>query len=286
MKIPCRVITAEVNEKTKARLKDIYKKGIKPHIALFYVGQDPLTDIFIAHKRAAAEALGMKLSVFRYEKTPMFETFAKELRRVSINKDYHAVIIQRPLPAELRSPTIDEFIPLVKEVESQKYKSPYVSPVGLSTLSILKYVHSDFKKWAVGKAEAEFFKRNFKKKFVVLAGRGETTGQPIANTLVRYKMALVITHSETPDPSIFYKQADIIITTTGHKILTPENIKPGAILINFGYGRVDNKTCGDYSDAEVDGVAGFYTPTIGGTGPLMIAYLMRNVVEAYARQAK
>lgn len=286
MKIPCHLITKEVNEKTKARLKEVYKKGVKPHIALFYIGSDPLTDIFIDRKKHAAESLGMKLSVFRYEKTPMFETFARELRRVANGKEHHAVIIQRPMPAELRSPTIDEFIPLVKEVEGQKYKSPYLPPVGITTLSILKYVQSEFKKWNVGKAEAEFFKRNFKKKFVVLAGRGDTTGQPIAQTLVRYKMALVITHSETPDPSMFYKQADIIITTTGQKILNPTNIKQGVVLINFGYSRENEKTFGDYADSEVDSIAGFYTPILGGTGPLMIAHLMRNVVEAYAKQSK
>ena len=132
----------------------------------------------------------------------------------------------------------------------------------------------------------EFFKKSFKKKFVVLAGRGETTGQPIAKTLVRYKMAMVITYSKTPNPDMFYKQADIIISTTGRAIINEENIKNGAILINFGYHRVDNKTRGDYSDQNIDQKAGFYTPIINGTGPIMLAYLMRNIINGYARQIK
>ena len=181
---------------------------------------------------------------------------------------------------------MENFIPLLKEVEGTKYKTPYQSPVGLATLSILKYIATDFNQWKIKPKDTEFFKRHFKKKFIVLAGRGRTTGGPIANTLVQYKLAMVITHSHTPTPENFYRQADIIITSTGRPVLNSQNIKSGSTLINFGYRREEDKTVGDYQESEVENTAGYYTPVIHGTGPLSLAYLMKNVVEAYLRQEK
>lgn len=286
MKIDCSVIARELEQKVREKLKGVYKRNHPPTIALFHVGEDKLTEIFIERKRKLAAKFGIKIEVFHYPKTPMFQDFAAHLRRVANSKEYHAIIIQRPLPAELTSATLDNFIPLVKEVEGQKYKSPYASPVGLTTLSILKYVFTDGKKWEIKRGDAEYFKRNFKKKFVVLAGRGDTTGQPIASTLVHYKMALVITHSQTPNPELFYKQADIIITTAGQPVLENVSVKAGALLINYGYRRENNATMGDYTEEQVEACGANYTPVINGTGPVMLLYLMRNVVEAYAKQIK
>jgi methylenetetrahydrofolate dehydrogenase (NADP+)/methenyltetrahydrofolate cyclohydrolase len=193
-------------------------------------------------------------------------------------------VVQRPLPPELSSPTLENFIPLNKEVEAQKYKTPYKSPVGLTTLSILKYITTNGSSWEITSKDRDFFKKSFKRKFVVLAGRGKTTGVPIANTLVDHKMALVITHKRTPDTDVFYKQADILITSTGQNIVNSENIKPGSTLINFGYRKENGKTMGDYNESEIEEKAAFYTPIINGTGPIMLSYLMSNIVNAYNRQ--
>ncbi len=267
-------------------MKKIYRRDMPPRAAIFYVGDDELTKIFISQKKKVAEGMGIVLDVKHYPHTPLFQEFATDLRRTANSKNYHAVIIQRPLPPELSSPTLENFIPIIKEVEGQKHKSPFFPPVGLATLSILKYIYTGEREWKIKPKDADFFKRSFKKKFIVLAGRGKTTGQPIANTLVRFKMAMVITHSHTPSPEVFYRQADIIITTTGQPIIGTETIKEGAVLINFGYRRENGKTYGDYSGHDIKNKAAYYTPVINGTGPVMLSYLMRNIVEAYARQLK
>jgi methylenetetrahydrofolate dehydrogenase (NADP+)/methenyltetrahydrofolate cyclohydrolase len=286
MKVNCLPIAEELNSQTAKLIKSCYKKQIPPRVAIFTVGNDELTKIFIAKKRKLAKTLGIECEVKNYEETPLFQKFATDLRTAANSRNYHAVIIQRPLPAELSSPTLDNFIPLVKEIEAQKHKTPYQSPIGLSALSILKYIATNFESWQIRPRDSEFFKRNYKRKFVVMAGRGKTTGQPIANTLVNYKMAMVITHSQTPSPEVFYKQADVLITTTGQKIVPPEGIKEGAILLNYGYRKEDGKTKGDYVESEVSEKAAFYTPIVNGTGPVMLSYLMNNIALAYARQVK
>lgn len=287
MKIPCLSVVQAIKEKTLEKLKPVYSKKSPPRVALFYIGSDELIRLFIERKQMVAKDLKISFEVFHYDKVPLFQTFANDVRKTANRKEFHGIIIQRPLPAPLSSPTLDNFIPLAKEIEGQRYKSPYTSPVGMTVLSLLKYVDSGFTKWQIRRNDADYFKRNFKKKFMVLAGRGKTTGQPIAHTLVNHKLALVITHSTTPEPDQFYKQSDVIITTTGKPIIHAGNIKQGVTLMNFGYSRTaEGKTRGDYVDAEVDPVAGYYTPVINGTGPIMLQYLMKNVVDAYARQVK
>jgi len=284
MKINCELIYNELLDEVGQKLKKIKRGDNPPRLVIFSITPDHLTEIFLKQKQKLAESLGIVCEVKKYDSIPLFQKFAMDIRVAANSKKTHAVVIQRPLPPELTSATLENFIPLVKEVEGTKYKTPYYSPVGLTTLSILKYLATDFNQWKVRPKDTEFFKRHFKKKFIVLAGRGKTTGQPIANALVQFKLAMVITHSRTPEPENFYRQADIIVTSTGKPVLNANNIKQGSVLINFGYRRDEDKTLGDYNEQEVENLAGFYTPVIHGTGPLSLAFLMQNVVLAYQRQ--
>ncbi len=284
MKLDCGYVTSQVFERTQARLKELYQKNQPPTVALFYVGDDPHIERFIHLKREAAQQLGIVFEVIRYHKVPLFQTFASKLRAVAHSPHVHAVIIQRPLPPELSSTSLENYIPSIKEVEGQKYKSPYLPPIGKVALTLLKYTYTH--DWHVRTSDGDFFKKTFKKQFVVIAGRGITTGRPIATTLMRYKIPTVITHSQTPYPEIFYRQADVLITTTGRPIVTCECIKQGSLIMNFGYRFEDGKTYGDYLEADVAQRAGYYTAIINGTGPLHIAFLMENIVAAYAAQVK
>ena len=286
MKINCQLITDELINQVTKKYKRIYKPGYPLKTVVFTVSTDKLTKIFVRNKKALAKQVGFELEVVNFKKPPLFQDFATKLRTKAHSRKFHAVIIQRPLSAELASPTLENFIPIKKEVEGHKHKSPYSSPAGMATLSILKFVYTEGNTWKIRPEDTEFFKRNFKKKFIVMAGRGATTGQPIATTLVRYKMALVITHSQTPNPDMFYKQADVLITATGQPIINYHNIKSNSILINFGYRLEKRKTLGDYNEEDIKDKAAYYTPILKGTGPLMLAYLMKNIVEAYERQIK
>lgn len=284
MKINCELIFNELFAQLQQKQRKLYKKGGSPRLVIFTVTPDALTEIFLREKQKLASSLGIDCQIKRYDTVPLFQQFATDIRTAANSKKNHAVIIQRPLPPELSSSTLENFIPLVKEVEGTKYKTTYFSPVGMVTLSLLKYLATDFNQWKIRPKDTEFFKRHFKKKFIVLAGRGKTSGQPIANTLVQFKLGMVITHSHTPEPENFYRQADIIITTTGQPIINKNNIKPGVVLINFGYRRENDKTLGDYNVNEIAEAAGYYTPIIRGTGPLDLLFLMQNVLSAYQKQ--
>jgi len=286
MKIDCERIYHELLDEAREKLARVYQKDQPPKLVIFAANNDELTRIFLNEKQKLAESLGIECQIIGYEQTPLFQKFATDIRLAANSRKTHAVVIQRPLPPELSSPTLENFIPVLKEVEGQKYKSPYQPPVGLTTLSLLKYLTTEFQDWRIMPKDTEFFKRNFKKKFIVLAGRGKTTGQPIANTLVKYKLAMVITHSQTPESDNFYKQADIVITTTGKPIIKANSIKKGCTLINFGYRKEEGHTLGDYQEEEIANIAAYFSPVLHGTGPLSLAYLMKNVIDAYAKQVK
>jgi methylenetetrahydrofolate dehydrogenase (NADP+) / methenyltetrahydrofolate cyclohydrolase len=281
MEINCQTIYNELLEEVRTKLKKAQGALVPPKMVIFSIKPDELTQIFLRQKQKLANSLGIECQIVKYDEIPLFQRFATDIRAAGRSRKNHAVIIQRPLPPELTSPTLENFIPLIKEVEGTKYKTPYFSPVGMTVLSLLKYIGTDFRQWRIRPGDTEFFKRHYKKKFIVLAGRGKTTGTPIANTMVQFKLALIITHSQTPEPENFYRQADVIVSSTGKPIINPATIKNGAILINFGYRREQEKTLGDYQESEIANLASFYTPVIHGTGPISLAYLMKNVTQAY-----
>lgn len=284
MKIDCAHIATEVLARARARLETVYSTASPPRVVLFYVGNDPLTDIYIKKKQEVAKSLGITFEIVTWDRPPLFQQFAAKLRALAHASSVHGVIIQRPLPSELSSSSIDDYIPTIKEIEGQKYKTPFIPPPGKAVLSILKVVNNQ--SWAIKPSDVESFKKLFKKQFVVIAGRGITTGRPIAQSLLRFKIPTIITHSKTPYTDHFYKQADVIVTATGRPILNAGNIKQGATLINFGYRKEGHKVLGDYKEREIRDIAQYYTPIIGGTGPLLIAYLMENIVLSYAAQMK
>lgn len=261
----------------------------KPKLVVFSVNPDPEGISFMAMKERATHELGGSFELIKYKHTPSFIDFANNVKRISELSTTTGIVIQKPLPFELNSPTLFNYVPLVKEIEGHKDKSPFCPPLALAALTVLKYLFSpedssvenlivDIKK------DQPLFKQFLKRKKVVIAGRGETGGKPIGHTLQGMGIPFIQTNSKTHDPDQYYKEADIIITCVGRKILTSKNIKPGVILINIGLRRENERWRGDYDEEEIENIASFYTPTPGGTGPFDIAYLMYNLYLATKMQ--
>ena len=134
------------------------------------------------------------------------------------------------------------------------------------------------------KKDFEALRRVLKHKQVIVVGKGITGGRPLVKTFSEIKINFMGINSQTPNPHEYYREADIIIPAVGKKILTAEMIKPGAILINVGVRKENGKLRGDYDEKEVDSIAGYYTPTPGGIGPLDVLYLFKNLVDAAKMQ--
>lgn len=263
---------------------------LKPHLADFLVGGKPEDYAYVRTKEKYVKRVGGDFTFRDYKIIPEFMIFANDLKQIGLNDKVTGIIIQQPLPNNLSTDTLYNYIPLKKEIEGHKNKSDFCPPLGLAILTIFKYIFSPGDKTDAKELKVDFqkdllfFKRVLKKKKIVLVGKGETGGKPIGHVLNLAKINFINIHRKTPNPESFYKEADIIITAVGKKIIKPEYLKPGVILLNVGLRRENDQWKGDYDENEIKDIAGFYTPVVGGVGPLDITYLVDNLVKATKMQ--
>jgi len=128
------------------------------------------------------------------------------------------------------------------------------------------------------------FKKILKSKKIIVVGRGITGGKPIGKTLGDLNINYINTNSLTISPESYYITADLIITAVGKKVIEPAMLKPGVVLINTGVRKENGKLKGDYEEKEIKDIASFYTPTPGGSGPIDVVYLYKNLIDAAKMQ--
>lgn len=266
------------------------RKAVKKRIGLsvFLVGSAPEQLSFVKIKSAMAKALKIDFKLIHLTRTPNFIDFANLLKKEVANKDVTGIIIQQPLPAQLSTDSIYDYVPLLKEIEGHRKKTEFVFPLGLAVMTIIKYIYDGKRKQDIVfvdlKKDRLLFKNILKSKKVVIVGRGITGGKPIGKTLGNLNVNYISVNSTTTDPESYYKTADLIITATGKKVITPTMLKPGVVLINTGVRKENGKLKGDYEEKEIKDVASFYTPTPGGSGPIDVVYLYKNLIDAAKMQ--
>lgn len=266
------------------------RKAVKKRIGLsvFLVGSAPEQLSFVKIKSEMAKALKIDFKLIHLNKTPNFIDFANLLKKEVADPNVTGIIIQQPLPAQLSTDSIYDYIPLFKEIEGHRKKTEFTFPLGLAVMTIIKYVYTGKKKQDITfidlKKDRVVFKNILKSKKVVIVGRGITGGKPIGKTLGNLNINYISVNSTTIDPESYYKTADLIITSTGKKVIESSMLKPGVVLINTGVRKENGKLKGDYEEAEIKDIASFYTPTPGGSGPIDVVYLYKNLIDAAKMQ--
>jgi len=266
------------------------RKTIKKRVGLsvFLVGSAPEQLSFVKIKSAMAKALKIDFKLIHLTKTPNFIEFANLLKKEVLDPNVTGIIIQQPLPAQLSTDSIYDYIPLFKEIEGHKRKTEFIFPLGLAVMTLIKYVYYGKRKQDVSfvnmKKDRVLFKNILKSKKIVIVGRGMTGGMPIGKTLGSLNINYISTNSTTVDPESYFKTADLIITATGKKVIEPEMLKPGVVLINTGVRKENGKLKGDYEESEIKDIASYYTPTPGGSGPIDVVYLYKNLIDAARMQ--
>ena len=265
--------------------------NIPPRLVIFSVKPGSATQAFMRNKRKAAQEIGAEFELILYKRPPRFENFMKHISKVSHRSDVHGVIIQEPLPATLTTATLVDYIPLGKEIEGFRNKSPFFHPIGLATLTAIKQTFGvagshniDDILFDMDK-DMLFLKNVLRRKKVVLIGRGKTGGAPIGKLLQQARISHINLNSKTiTTAESFISQADIVISAVGKKVLEPHMLKPGAAVYSVGMHRENGVWKGDYDDDEIKDTVLAYIPTPGGIGPLNVAYLMYNLVKAWKIQ--
>ena len=270
-------ISAEIKEELKAKVAKLKEQGIEGTLAVIQVGNDPASSVYVNNKKRACEFIGIHSKSFELPE----ETTQEELLKVidDLNKDdsVNGILVQLPVPAHIDEKTIINAISPKKDVDGFHPEN-----VGSLTIGQEGFVS------CTPAGIIELLKRSdvdMAGKNCVVVGRSNIVGKPMALLMLRENATVTITHSRTANLKEVCSNADILIVAIGKKeFITGEYIKEGAVVIDVGIHRDENnKLAGDvkYDEAEVK--ASKITPVPGGVGPMTIAMLMHNCVEAMTR---
>ncbi len=276
MRIDGKEIAGKILQDLQKEIKILKEKNIIPHLVIVLVGNDPASSSYVRQKRLKGERIGAKITVVNLESRIENLELLSIIQQFNNDNNVHGIIVQRPLPKTIDSQKIDQAIDPKKDVDSFNTHSFYEMPLSTAVLYILEHIFSSNIK------NEHNFDDWLKTKRIVVIGKGETGGKPIIEMLEKLGIKPTVIDSKTNNPQLITKQADIIISAVGKpNIITPEKIKKGIILISIGLHREnDGKLHGDYEENQIKDIASFYTPNPGGIGPINVAMLLMNLIEA------
>ncbi|MFT4136369.1 bifunctional methylenetetrahydrofolate dehydrogenase/methenyltetrahydrofolate cyclohydrolase [Microbacterium sp.] len=282
-----RAAAADIKAELTERVAALRERGIVPGIATVLVGADPASQLYVGMKHKQSMAIGMN-SIQR--ELPADATQA-EVEAVidELNADpaCHGYIVQLPLPKHLDTDAILERIDPAKDADG-------LHPTNLGRLVLGVNGRIDSPLPCTPRGAIELLLRggyDLDGKHVVVVGRGVTIGRTVGLLLTRRQLnaTVTLTHTGTIDLPSYLRQADVIVAAAGVKhLVRAEDVKPGAAVLDVGVTRETDSESGKdrvYGDVApgVDEVAGWLSPNPGGVGPMTVALLMTNVVEAAER---
>lgn len=291
MKLDGRSIAKVILTEIKNDTLQLKHSGITPHLVVIFIGNDAGSKAYIKQKMKKGEEVGIKVSLKRFPTHTSTQTVISFVEKLNTDSSVHGVIIQRPLPPHFIEDEIKTAVIPEKDVDGLHPNPTFTPPLALAVMTILQEINKKEAKPSF-LSRVQFLKRgktfsheNFKKwltsKNLVFIGRGEAGGKPIISHVEKIGIPHQVIHSKTQNREDILKTADVIITAVGKKdMVTPDMIKQGVILIGVGLHKEDGKLSGDYDEEKIRHIASFYTPTPGGVGPVNVAMLLKNVVQA------
>ncbi|MYZ44924.1 bifunctional methylenetetrahydrofolate dehydrogenase/methenyltetrahydrofolate cyclohydrolase FolD [Schauerella aestuarii] len=272
-------LSVRIRDEVAQRAAALIAGGTTPGLAVVLVGDNPASQVYVRNKVAACEKAGLHSVMEQY---PASLTEAELLTRIqALNNDpaIHGILVQLPLPAHMDAHKVIETIAADKDVDGF-----HVSNAGLlmtgqplfrpcTPYGVMKMLEAE----GVVTRGAE----------AVIVGASNIVGKPMAMLLLAAGATITICNSKTRDLAAQTRRADILVVATGKPgMITGDMIKPGATVIDVGINRgADGKLCGDVDYASAAEVAGAITPVPGGVGPMTIAMLLVNTIEAAERAA-
>lgn len=269
-----KAVSKKVKEDVKAECEQLKAKGITPGLAVIIVGDDPASQVYVHNKEVACEACGF----YSVKYALPAETTQDELNALvdKLNKDdkINGILCQLPLPSHLDDKEVINRIDPLKDVDA-------FHPVNVGAIMIGDYNYLPCTPAGVMELIHSTGVDVSGKKVVVM-GRSNIVGKPMAMLLLHENATVEITHSRTRNLADITKEADILVAAIGKaKFVKADMVKDGAVVIDVGMNRDENgKLCGDVDFEDVKDKCSFITPVPGGVGPMTIAMLMKNTLTA------
>jgi len=272
-------IAAEIRAELKAEILAIKEQGKRaPRLAIVLVGNNPASETYVANKLRACEEVGIEATRIAYTADITENTLLTEINRLNNDESIDGLIVQLPLPPHLNEQTIVSAIDYRKDVDG-------LTPTNIGRLvQGLPSIVS-----ATPRGIRELLTRSHistEGKHVVIIGRSNIVGKPMALLLLQSSAlgnaTVTVCHSKTQNLAAICRTADIIIVAAGSpKLLTAEMVSEGTTVIDVGINRVNGRLVGDVDFENVAPKAAFITPVPGGVGPMTIASLLQNTLQAF-----
>lgn len=268
-----KLISHQIKEDLKIEVKKLKEKGIIPGLGIILVGNNTSSEIYVRNKLKVCEELGINGKLFRFNEQNTESEIIAKIKDLNADPLIDGILVQSPLPSCFSEEKIISYIDYHKDVDGfgvynlGRLLSNDENIMAATPLGILKML--------------EYELIDVSGKNVVMVGASLIVGRPMAIALLNRGATVTIAHSLTTNLKEITSKADILIVAIGQaKFITAEYIKDGAIVIDVGTNYIDNKLYGDVDFASVSKKASLITPVPGGVGPMTIAMLLKNVIDA------
>ncbi|MCH5262248.1 MAG: bifunctional methylenetetrahydrofolate dehydrogenase/methenyltetrahydrofolate cyclohydrolase FolD [Lachnospiraceae bacterium] len=269
-----KAISAAIKEELKEKVEELKARDVHICLAVIQVGNDPASAVYVGNKKKACAYIGIESLAYELPEETTQEELLRLIGELNANQKVNGILVQLPLPKHIDENDVIRAIDPKKDVDGFHPQSVgalcigqegFVSCTPAGIIQLLKRSGIEI----AGKE-------------CVVIGRSNIVGKPMALLLLRENGTVTVTHSRTKDLKEVTKRADILIVAIGKpKMITKEYVKEGAVVIDVGIHRNENnKLCGDVDYDDVAPICSAITPVPGGVGPMTIAMLMHNCVEA------
>jgi methylenetetrahydrofolate dehydrogenase (NADP+)/methenyltetrahydrofolate cyclohydrolase len=270
-----KVVSADVKTRVKKAVGELKEAGVQPCLATVLVGDDPASATYVGSKQNDAKEVGIATRDHRLAATFKQSELLELVQLLNHDPEIHGILVQLPLPNQIDEFEIITALSPLKDVDGL---TPYNAGMLQSGMGLLKPCTPS------GIIELlDYYKIDIAGMDAVVVNRSNLVGKPLALLLLERNATVTVCHSRTKDLNEKLRNADLVVTAVGNRqrfTLTADMIKEGAVVIDVGTARLNNKLVGDADFESVKQTASWVTPVPGGVGLMTRAMLLKNTVTA------
>ena len=275
-----KLVAAEVKQEVSGRVKHLQEQGVRPWLSTVLVGEDPASATYLRAKHRACEEVGVKSENHHLPSDSPQDKLEALIDRLNHDDRVHGILVQLPLPKHLKEDRMigkldpDKDVDGLHPVNVGKLASGTEGLVPCTPKGVVRLLQHYKVQIAGSKA--------------TIVNRSNLVGRPLAMLLLNRDATVTICHSKTKDLANVTREADILVTAIGRPEVRigPSYVKHGSTVVDVAINRVDGKLRGDIDFEPVSKIVQYITPVPGGVGPMTVAMLLENTVQAAALQAR
>ena len=275
-------IAKDLRQNLKNEIQNL-KNNVKPYLVVILIGNNIASQIYVKNKEKSASEVGIKSKVIKLEVNISEKDLIKKIEYLNLDINVHGILVQLPLPKHIDERKIISKINPIKDVDG-------FHPVNVGNLSSgndAMIPCTPLGCYLLLKNTIQ----NLSGKNVVIIGRSNINGKPMAQLLLKENCTVTVTHSKTKNIEKICKHADIIVVAVGKpKMINKNWVNKNSVVIDVGINRIEEngskKIVGDADFENIKNEVFAITPVPGGVGPMTIACLLKNTLKAYKNQVK